>query len=50
VENSNQGPEVVVATTNVGHLSRFVTAKTWDQIRSDEEGAEEIGEETDIRP
>lgn len=25
--------EVVVATTNVGHLSRFVTAKQWQEIR-----------------
>ncbi len=25
-------PDVVVATTNVGHLSRFVTAKSWQDI------------------
>jgi len=25
--------DVVVATTNVGHLSRFVAAEIWQQIR-----------------
>ncbi|HLK56656.1 MAG TPA: PIN domain-containing protein [Chthonomonadaceae bacterium] len=25
-------PDVVVVTTNVGHLSRFVAAKTWHEI------------------
>jgi len=25
--------EVVIATTNVDHLSRFVTAKLWQEIR-----------------
>ena len=25
-------PDVVVATTNVGHLSRFVTARIWEDI------------------
>jgi hypothetical protein len=26
------GLDVVVATTNVGHLARFVPAKKWDEI------------------
>jgi hypothetical protein len=25
-------PDVVIATTNVGHLSRFVAAETWENI------------------
>lgn len=28
----NQGNEAVVATTNVGHLSRFISAKNWQDI------------------
>ena len=27
-------PDVVIATTNVGHLSRFVRAELWQQITS----------------
>jgi hypothetical protein len=27
-----EAPEVVVATTNVGHLSRFVPADLWQHI------------------
>ncbi|HEB71555.1 MAG TPA: type II toxin-antitoxin system VapC family toxin [Nitrospirae bacterium] len=29
---SNQGSDVVVATTNIGHLSLFVVAKKWQEI------------------
>lgn len=29
---SNQDQEVVIATTNVRHLTRFVNAKTWNEI------------------
>jgi predicted nucleic acid-binding protein len=28
----SQGSDFVIATTNVGHLSRFVAAKLWQQI------------------
>jgi predicted nucleic acid-binding protein len=27
-----QGEEVIIATTNVAHLSRFTEARTWDEI------------------
>lgn len=27
-------PDVVIATTNVGHLSRFAPAELWHDIRS----------------
>jgi predicted nucleic acid-binding protein len=33
LERGEDGANVVVATTNVGHLSRFVSAKRWEQIR-----------------
>ncbi len=26
-------PDVVIATTNVGHLSRFITAELWQNIQ-----------------
>ena len=29
---ANQGNEVVIATTNVGHLSQFVDAREWRSI------------------
>lgn len=29
---SNQDQEVIIATTNVRHLTRFVNAKTWNEI------------------
>lgn len=29
---SNQGEDVVIATTNVSHLTRFVQAKVWNEI------------------
>lgn len=29
---SKQGEDVVIATTNVRHLTRFVSAKIWDEI------------------
>jgi predicted nucleic acid-binding protein len=29
---SNQGEDVVIATTNVRHLTRFVQAKIWNEI------------------
>ncbi len=29
----NEGHEVIIATTNVGHLSRLAQAKTWREIR-----------------
>lgn len=32
-ELTTGGDDVVVATTNVGHLSRFVTAQEWQMIR-----------------
>ena len=28
----NEGNEVTIATTNVGHLSRFVDAREWQDI------------------
>lgn len=28
----NEGDEVVIATTNVGHLSRFIDAREWQNI------------------
>ncbi len=31
-ERGEDDANVVVATTNVGHLSHFVSAKRWDQI------------------
>jgi hypothetical protein len=27
------GDEVVIATTNVGHLARFASARRWQEIR-----------------
>jgi predicted nucleic acid-binding protein len=32
LEENNPGRTVIVATTNVKHLSRFVTAATWQEI------------------
>ncbi|OKH36709.1 nuclease [[Phormidium ambiguum] IAM M-71] len=29
---SNQNQEIIIATTNVRHLTRFVNAKTWNEI------------------
>ncbi|MEG3877699.1 hypothetical protein QT972_09990 [Microcoleus sp. herbarium7] len=29
---ANEGHEVIIATTNVGHLSQFVDARQWRQI------------------
>lgn len=29
---ANEGNEVIIATTNVGHLSRFVEAREWQDI------------------
>lgn len=29
---ANEGNEVIIATTNVGHLSRFVDAREWQDI------------------
>lgn len=29
---ANEGNEVIIATTNVGHLSRFVNAREWQDI------------------
>jgi len=29
---AEQGDEVIVATTNVGHLARFVDAREWREI------------------
>jgi predicted nucleic acid-binding protein len=31
---AGEGDEVVIATTNVGHLSRFVTAQLWEDIQA----------------
>jgi hypothetical protein len=32
LENDKDMTEVVVATTNVAHLSRFITALSWEKI------------------
>ncbi len=37
LESNGEDVAVVVATENVGHLSRFVTAKLWEQIEREEE-------------
>ncbi|MEG3847308.1 hypothetical protein QT971_10845 [Microcoleus sp. herbarium19] len=29
---ANEGHEVIIATTNVGHLSQFIDAREWRQI------------------
>jgi hypothetical protein len=31
---SQQGDPIVIATTNVGHLSRFVPAQRWQDIQA----------------
>lgn len=35
LELADDHPDVVVATTNAKHLSRYVTARRWDQIAAD---------------
>ncbi|MEB3337614.1 MAG: hypothetical protein VKJ46_09140 [Leptolyngbyaceae bacterium] len=32
-----EAPDVVIATTNIGHLSRFITADLWENIRGSAE-------------
>lgn len=34
---SNEGVSVIIATTNVGHLSRLIPASTWKDIRVSDE-------------